>query len=101
MSSYVIKPLFFDEWATCQIVSGKRQVGKFRDRAEAEAYLAELSTTPGHAPGHVPGQAASPELRQLASELSSALRLRGGKWKRKVIEEEDDVHGDINMEIQF
>jgi hypothetical protein len=99
---YVIKPIFFDaEWATQQVVaSDGRQVGKFRDLAEAEAYLVELSTTPRH----VPGQMASPELRQLANELSSKLRLRGGKWKRKAIEEEDKedkVQADINLEIPF
>lgn len=97
-TQYAVKPLFFDaEWATCQVVSGKRQVGKFRDAAEAEAYVAKLEK----APRYDPTQPASPELRALAIELASALRLRGGNWKRKAIEEEDKVDADANMEIPF
>ena len=97
--TYVIKPLFFDEaWVVCQIVaSDGRQLGKFRDRAEAEAYLTKLETTPRH----VPGQQADPELRALAEESASALRLRGGNWKRKAIEEEDKVDASRNLELPF
>lgn len=97
MMSYEIKPLFFDaDWATCQVVLGTRRIGKFRDTAEAETYVTKLETMPRAVPGQ-----ASVELRALAEELASDLRLKGGKWKRKVIEEEDVIDADLNLEIPF
>jgi hypothetical protein len=97
LTSPTILPLYFDAWATCQIVCDGRRVGKFRDRGEAEVYLVKLETNPRH----VPGQQASAELLTLAQESASALRLRGGKWKRKVIEEEDVIDEELNLEIPF
>ena len=102
MTEYVIKPIYFDacDWATCQVMDGKRQIGKFRSSTEAEAYLARLEATPRCVPTALGGRP-NPEFVALAAELASALRLRGGKWKRKAIEEEDVRQTEANMEIPF
>lgn len=96
MTPTVIRPLFFDAWATCRVVVGDRQIAKFRTMTEAEAYVTKLEKTTPAVPGSV-----NAELQALADELASALRLRGGKWKRKIIEEEDVVDAELNTELPF
>jgi hypothetical protein len=80
------------DWWRFELWSGPRFIARFRDRAEGEAYLARLARPPT-----LPG----PEFQALADELASALRLRGGTWKRKEIEEDDAIDVERNAELPF
>jgi hypothetical protein len=79
-----LRPSFgFDWWRLELFAPDGRFIARFRDQGEADAYLEKLSRSPKTVPGTV------------------LLRLRGGKWKRKEIEEEDVVDAELNLEIPF
>jgi hypothetical protein len=100
VTTYSIIPTFGFDWPRFQIQTDDgRTFGRFRDRAEADAYVAKLETTPLA----VPGRPVDPELRAMADEAAAMLVLRSFDWKRKKNPVPEPVvpRFDDNEEIPF
>jgi hypothetical protein len=99
--TYSVRPIFGFDWPRFQIqAEDGRTFGRFRDRAEADAYVTKLSTTPLAVPGRPP----DPELRAMADDAAAMLALRSFDWKRKKNPEPDPPRSprfDDNEEIPF